>query len=57
MIVKGKTEPVGVYEILDYHTDDTFPNLMDGGERLPRRASSATAAATGTGPGRRSSKR
>ncbi len=29
VIVKGKTEPVGVYEILDYHTDETFPNLMD----------------------------
>ncbi len=30
VIVKGKTEPVGVYEVLDYHTDNTFPNLMDG---------------------------
>jgi len=29
VIVKGKTEPVGVYEVLDYHTDETFPNLMD----------------------------
>jgi adenylate cyclase len=29
VIVKGKTEPVGVYEILDYHTDSTFPNLAD----------------------------
>ena len=29
MVVKGKTEPVGVYEVLDYHTDETFPNLMD----------------------------
>lgn len=29
VIVKGKTEPVGVYEVLDYHTEDTFPNLMD----------------------------
>ena len=29
VIVKGKTEPVGVYEILDYHTNETFPNLMD----------------------------
>lgn len=29
VVVKGKTEPVGVYEVLDYHTDDTFPNLMD----------------------------
>jgi adenylate cyclase len=29
VIVKGKTEPVGVHEVLDYHTDDSFPNLMD----------------------------
>ena len=30
VIVKGKTKPVRVYEVLDYHTDETFPNLMDG---------------------------
>ena len=29
VVVKGKTEAVGVYEILDYHTPETFPNLMD----------------------------
>ncbi len=29
VVVKGKTEPVGVYEVLDYHTDVTFPNLME----------------------------
>lgn len=29
VVVKGKTEPVGVIEILDYHTDETYPNLMD----------------------------
>jgi adenylate cyclase len=29
VVVKGKTEPVGVYEILDYHTAETFPNLME----------------------------
>ena len=29
VVVKGKTEPVGVYEILDYHSDESFPNLMD----------------------------
>ncbi len=29
VIVKGKTEPVGVREVLDYHTSHTFPNLMD----------------------------
>ncbi|MFZ5495147.1 MAG: GAF domain-containing protein [Verrucomicrobiota bacterium] len=29
VIVKGKTEPVGVHEVLDYHSDETFPNLSD----------------------------
>jgi adenylate cyclase len=29
VVVKGKTKPVGVYEVLDYHNDETFPNLMD----------------------------
>ncbi|MEZ7844942.1 MAG: GAF domain-containing protein [Rhodospirillales bacterium] len=29
VVVKGKTEPVGVVEVLDYHTDETYPNLMD----------------------------
>jgi adenylate cyclase len=29
VIVKGKTTPVGVWEVLDYHTDETFPNLME----------------------------
>jgi adenylate cyclase len=29
VIVKGKTEPVAIYEVLDYHTDESFPNLME----------------------------
>ena len=29
VVVKGKTQPVGVYEILDHHTDDTFPHLVE----------------------------
>jgi adenylate cyclase len=29
VIVKGKSEAVSVYEILDHHTEDTFPNLPD----------------------------
>jgi adenylate cyclase len=29
VIVKGKTEPVAIYEVLDYHTEDSFPNLME----------------------------
>mgnify|MGYP003324760630 FL=1 len=28
-MVKGKTEPVGVREVLDYHNAKSFPNLMD----------------------------
>ncbi|MEM9302443.1 MAG: GAF domain-containing protein [Pseudomonadota bacterium] len=27
VVVKGKTEPVGVYDIVDHHTDETFPGL------------------------------
>ena len=29
VVVKGKTEPVGIHEVLDFHTDDTFPNLLE----------------------------
>ncbi len=29
VIVKGKTEPIGVYEVLDYHTEETFPNMPE----------------------------
>lgn len=29
VVVKGKTTPVRVYEILDYHSPETFPNLME----------------------------
>jgi hypothetical protein len=29
VIVKGKTEPVAVHEVLDHHSDASFPNLMD----------------------------
>jgi adenylate cyclase len=29
VVVKGKHEPVPIYEILDYHTEETFPHLMD----------------------------
>jgi len=45
VVVKGKTEPVGVYEVLDFHTEDSFPNMMDvmgyfaDGIRKYRRAS------------------
>ena len=29
VVVKGKTQPVKVFEILDYHDEGSFPNLMD----------------------------
>ncbi|MBT3471142.1 MAG: adenylate/guanylate cyclase domain-containing protein, partial [Opitutae bacterium] len=29
VIVKGKTEPVSVFEVLDYHNDESFPNLVE----------------------------
>jgi len=29
IVVKGKTEPIRIYEILDYHTDESFPNIME----------------------------
>jgi adenylate cyclase len=29
VVVKGKTQPVSVYEILDYHTDETYPHVSD----------------------------
>jgi adenylate cyclase len=29
VIVKGRHEPAAIYEVLDYHTEETFPNLMD----------------------------
>ena len=30
VIVQGKTEPVAVYEILDFHTEVSFPNIVEG---------------------------
>ena len=29
VIVKGKTQPVRVFEMLDYHDAESFPNLLD----------------------------
>ncbi len=29
IVVKGKTEPVAVHEALDFHTPETFPNMVD----------------------------
>jgi len=29
VVVKGKTKPVAIYEILDYHSEETYPHLTD----------------------------
>ncbi|TAK86480.1 MAG: adenylate/guanylate cyclase domain-containing protein [Betaproteobacteria bacterium] len=29
VVVKGKTQPVAIYEILDYHTEETYPHVSD----------------------------
>jgi adenylate cyclase len=29
VVVKGKTEPIAVYEVLDYHNDVSFPELVE----------------------------
>ena len=29
VIVKGKTEPVGVFEVLDFHDNDSYPNMIE----------------------------
>jgi adenylate cyclase len=29
VVVKGKTQPVSIYEVLDYHDELTFPNMME----------------------------
>ena len=29
VVVKGKTKPVAIHEILDYHTEESYPNMTD----------------------------
>ena len=29
VVVKGKTLPVAIYEVLDFHDNDTYPNMID----------------------------
>ena len=29
IVVKGKTQPVAIYEIMEYHSDASYPNLSD----------------------------
>ena len=28
VVVKGKTKPVAIHEMVDFHTDESFPNMM-----------------------------
>jgi len=29
VVVKGKTKPVAIYEVLDYHTEESYPQMID----------------------------
>lgn len=29
VIVKGKTKPVDIFEVVDFYSEDDFPNMMD----------------------------
>ncbi|MES2261163.1 MAG: GAF domain-containing protein [Pseudomonadota bacterium] len=29
VVVQGKTKPVSIYEVMDYHTEDSYPHLID----------------------------
>lgn len=29
VVVQGKTKPVAIYEVLDYHTEDSYPQLVE----------------------------
>jgi adenylate cyclase len=29
VVVKGKTKPVAIYEVLDFHNDDSYPHMID----------------------------
>ncbi|OHC64057.1 MAG: guanylate cyclase [Rhodocyclales bacterium GWA2_65_19] len=29
VVVKGKTKPVAIYELMDYHTEESYPQLID----------------------------
>jgi adenylate cyclase len=29
VVVQGKTKPVSIYEVMDFHTDETYPHLID----------------------------
>jgi adenylate cyclase len=56
VLVIGKSDPVGVYEVLDYHTDASFRHLREV-MTLFRVASNASGPATGSTPKRHSPSR
>ncbi len=29
VVVKGKTQPVSIYEVMDFHTEDSYPSLVE----------------------------
>jgi len=29
VVVKGKSKPVAIYELMDYHTEETYPHMID----------------------------
>ena len=29
VVVKGKTQPVAIYEVLDFHNEESYPNMID----------------------------
>ncbi len=55
VIVKGKTQPVDVFEILDYHSEESFPNIIEMLGHF-RDGISPTAASNGVTPRRHSAK-
>ena len=34
VVVKGKSQPVAVYEVMDHHTEETYPGLIDALQRF-----------------------
>ncbi len=51
MRVKGKQQPVAIYEALDHHTPGTFPNMEETLEQFRRGAGGVSPAGLGRGGG------
>jgi hypothetical protein len=50
VVVKGKTQPVAIYEILDYHTEESYPNMTTCDAPLQGRPAKIPACRSGTTP-------